>query len=71
MIQGCVRLNILCWTKLGSYQYAQAAAYLTNTSKVNLLTEVLGDILRLHPVARMIHIGCRRPMMLGWSLLSK
>ena len=42
-----------------------------NTRKVNLLTEVVGDILRLHPEARMIHIGCRRPMMLGWSLLSK
>ena len=38
---------------------------------VELLTSLVQNQLKLHPDVKTIHIGCRKPMMLGWSLISK
>ena len=38
---------------------------------VDLLTNLVLNQLKLHPKVKTVHIGCRKPMMLGWSLISK
>ena len=38
---------------------------------VELLTSLVQNQLKLHPNVKTVHIGCRKPMMLGWSLISK
>lgn len=38
---------------------------------VQLAVSILRQVLQKHPTSKYVHIGCRKPHMLGWSLISK